>query len=90
MNVGSNDDLVVCCCVQRGGAVVFRRLCSVLGPEPVLVESAAVLEHEEDLAFACTMVQVRTHKLRHTSWENTHKYNEWESFLGTVIREQFA
>ena len=43
---------------QRGGALVIRRLCGHMGSERVFTELSQILDAEEDLAFASTMVQV--------------------------------
>lgn len=45
--------------LQKGGPLVIRRLCAAMGPEVVFREFASILDAEEDLAFAATMVQVR-------------------------------
>lgn len=45
--------------LQRGGPLVIRRLCAAMGPEVVFREFASILDGEEDLGFASTMVQVR-------------------------------
>jgi vacuole morphology and inheritance protein 14 len=44
--------------LQRGGSLVIRRLCAAMGPEKVFREFASILDKEQDLAFASTMVQV--------------------------------
>ena len=43
--------------LQRGGALVIRRLCGHLGAEKVFTELALILHQEEDLGFASTLVQ---------------------------------
>jgi hypothetical protein len=43
--------------LQKGGALVIRRLCTYMGPDKVFRQLAAVLEPEPDLVFASTMVQ---------------------------------
>ncbi|WIA13429.1 hypothetical protein OEZ85_007009 [Tetradesmus obliquus] len=43
--------------LQRGGPLVIRRLCAAMGPEVVFREFASILDGEEDLGFASTMVQ---------------------------------
>lgn len=44
--------------LQKGGPLVIRRLCAAMGPEVVFREFASILDDEQDLAFASTMVQV--------------------------------
>lgn len=46
--------------LQKGGPLVIRRLCAAMGPEVVFREFASILDDEQDLAFASTMVQVGT------------------------------
>lgn len=55
-----NHSLVHTCVAgsQRGGALVIRRLCGHMGSERVFTELSQILDGEEDLAFASTMVQV--------------------------------
>eukprot|EP00983_Pelagomonas_calceolata_P059957 1146150-Pelagomonas_calceolata.AAC.2 len=43
--------------LQRGGALVIRRLCGFMGAEAVFTELAGTLHEEPDLTFAATMVQ---------------------------------
>ncbi|GAX78869.1 hypothetical protein CEUSTIGMA_g6308.t1 [Chlamydomonas eustigma] len=43
--------------LQRGGALVIRRLCGHMGSEKVFTELSQILDEEEDLSFASTMVQ---------------------------------
>lgn len=57
------------CAAQRGGALVVRRLCGVLGAQPVFVELAAALNEEKDLVFAAGMVQVRGSQEGSDWWE---------------------
>ena len=45
--------------LQRGGALIIRRMCGHMGPQRVFCELAGVLADEEDLPFASTLVQVR-------------------------------
>jgi vacuole morphology and inheritance protein 14 len=44
--------------LQKGGPLVIRRLCAAMGPEVVFREFASILDQEQDLSFASTMVQV--------------------------------
>lgn len=44
--------------LQKGGPLVIRRLCAAMGPEVVFREFASILDVEQDLSFASTMVQV--------------------------------
>ena len=46
-----------CTSMQRGGALVIRRLCGHMGAERVFTELSQILDQEEDLAFASTLVQ---------------------------------
>eukprot|EP00775_Hariotina_reticulata_P005343 gene5343-5580_t len=43
--------------LQKGGPLVIRRLCAAMGPEVVFREFASILDAEQDLSFASTMVQ---------------------------------
>lgn len=43
--------------LQRGGALVIRRLCAHMGAEKVFKEFACILDEQQNLAFATTMVQ---------------------------------
>jgi hypothetical protein len=55
--------------LQKGGPLVIRRLCAAMGPEVVFREFASILDDEQDLAFASTMVQVgmRHSKAQHVT-----------------------
>ncbi|KAG1654361.1 hypothetical protein FOA52_011295 [Chlamydomonas sp. UWO 241] len=43
--------------LQRGGALVIRRLCGHMGGEKVFAELSQILDAEEDLAFASMLTQ---------------------------------
>lgn len=47
-----------CLLLFRRGALIVRRLCVLLDAERVFREFSTILEGEDDLNFASTMVQV--------------------------------
>jgi hypothetical protein len=54
--------------IQKGGSLVIRRLCAAMGAEKVFREFASVLDQEQDLVFASTMVQVSWFGLVSFGW----------------------